>query len=162
MDGEYRCDYQCWLSYLVFNLGDAQKEHQASFRGFWDEPENAEIQFYMLDKEALDSAITILKERQMEVHTFEDGLVEGNYTAAEDGYLLLTVPYDENWTVTVNGATVIQESGAGALTVIPVSEGDNEIRMEYHAAGIGMGIFLSLLSLAAWGVYVFVSRRKLR
>lgn len=162
VDGEYRCDYQCWLSYLVFNLGDAQKEHQASFHGFWDEPENAEIQFYMLDKEALDSAITILKERQMEVHTFEDGLVEGNYTAAEEGYLLLTVPYDENWTVTVNGATVIQESGAGALTVIPVSEGDNEIRMEYHAAGIGRGIFLSLLSLAAWGVYVFVSRRKLR
>ncbi len=160
VDGEYRCNYQCWLSYLVFNLGDAREKHQVRFDGFWDEPENAEIQFYMLDMEALDSAIAVLKGRQMEVHTFEDGLVEGSYTAARDGHLLLTVPYDENWTVSVNDVTVEQESGAGALMVIPVFAGENEIRMEYHAAGIGTGILLSLLSLAVWGVYAFVTKRK--
>ena len=159
VDGEYRCDYQCWLSYLVFNLGDSGLAHEAVFEGFWDAPENAEIQFYRLDMELFQSAVEELRNRQMDVSVFEDGYVSGSYHSQGEGWMLVTVPYDTGWTVTVNGLEVQTEQGAGVLTMIPVTDGDNQIEMVYHAHGTGTGILISLVSLGVWTACCILRKR---
>ena len=64
---------------------------------------------------------------------------------------MLSVPYDEGWSASVNGEKVEIQRGANALSLIPVSAGINEIELHYHVPGIKMGIVLSVI-----GVLLFV------
>ncbi len=79
--------------------------------------------------------------------------MKGEYEAEKDGWLLLTIPYDEGWKIRVNGETILSREGANALTVIPVNTGINEIEMKYQAPGGRAGIIItccSALLLAVW------------
>ena len=40
---------------------------------------------------------------QLQLTKFEDGKFEGTVEAAEDGVLMLSLPYDEGWSVKIDG-----------------------------------------------------------
>lgn len=76
--------------------------------------------------------------------------------------LLLTIPYDEGWTITVGGKTVKPEKAWGALTAIPVQAGDNVIAMRYTLPGLKAGAVLSVVGLGGFGIWMLVRRRRLK
>ena len=78
-----------------------------------------------------EEVIQELRTREMDTQVFEDGYVKGTYTAQEEGYLLLTIPYDQGWKAFVNGQQVEITDGANALSVIPVEEGENQIELRF-------------------------------
>lgn len=63
---------------------------------------------------------------------FEDGRIEGEYTAKDDGNLLLSVPYDEGWNVTVNGtAAELTPAADKGLSSLNIQKGANRVVMTY-------------------------------
>lgn len=153
IDGEYRCNYACWLSYKVFDLGMGDTSHTVSLANYTGTADDMTPYFYYLDWDVFEEVIETLREDQFRTEVFEDGHVEGTYEADEAGNLLLTIPYDEGWTVEVNGQTVEYTEGAGALMVIPVQAGENQVVLQYKVPGVTAGIILSVLSIlimAAW------------
>lgn len=153
VDGEYRCNYAAWLSYRVFSIGMMDREHGISLTGYFGSEADMEGYFYYLDMDVFGQILERLKANAFEPKLFEDGYVEGEYEAEKDGWLLLTIPYDEGWKIRVNGETILSREGANALTVIPVNTGINEIEMKYQAPGGRAGIIItccSALLLAVW------------
>ncbi len=77
----------------------------------------------------------------------EGNQVSGSIDVKEEGTLLLTIPYDEGWTITVDGEETEQYAVGQALTGVHLTEGSHEIRMKYTPAGLWPGTVLSLLSV---------------
>lgn len=101
--------------------------------------------FYELDEGALRETLGRIGAHGMEVETFDDGHIAGTYQADEDGLLLLTVPWDRGWTVTVNGQEVEpRQAFDGAMMAIPVGAGESQVELTYISPGLAVGCVASV------------------
>lgn len=139
---------------------DAPSQHTVSIEvaeGYTDIPQGNEPVFYALNLEAFKQIIDELKASEFVPTVFEDGKVEGEYTAENDCNLLLSVPYDEGWNVTINGtAAKLTPAADKGLSCLNVKKGTNKIVMTYKTPGALAGLAVSLAtaaSLIAAGLY---------
>ena len=91
----------------IADASDGPSSHTVSVKvaeGYTDMPQDNEPVFYALNLEAFEQIINELKTSEFVPAVFEDGKIEGEYTAENDCNLLLSVPYDDGWSVTINGA----------------------------------------------------------
>lgn len=103
-------------------------------------PDDTRCVFYALNVSTFEKLINTLKAHQFEPTTFDDGHVAGTYTAASDGHLLLSIPYDKGWSFTVNGEPAnVQPAFDEGMTAIEVKAGDNDIEMTYRTPGLAAG-----------------------
>ena len=73
----------------------------------------------------------------------------GSFTTGEnDSLLVLTVPYDPAWRITVDGEAVEAVEIQDCLTAIPVRLGQHTLEMRYVPAGLIPGACISALALA--------------
>ncbi|MCI8293931.1 MAG: YfhO family protein [Hespellia sp.] len=160
VDGEYRCNYACWLSYRVFDIGKMEQAHRIDLDNYFGTEADMQPYFYYLDQNVFEETIAELQKNPFLLDTFEDGYVAGTYEAKKAGNLLLTIPYDEGWRVQVNGTRVEFAKGANALTVLPVEQGMNQIVMKYHVPGQVTGILISVFSIMVMLFWCWFERRK--
>ena len=139
---------------------DAPSQHTVSIEvagGYTDMPQGNEPVFYALNLETFKQIVDELKTSQFIPTVFEDGAVEGEYTAKDDGNLLLSVPYDEGWSVTINGAAAeLMPAADKGMSCLSVQKGTNRIVMAYKTPGALAGLVVSLTtasSLIAAGLY---------
>ena len=58
--------------------------------------------------------------------------LEGTVNAENDGSVLFTtIPYENGWTITVNGKKVTAEKSLDSLITIPLEQGENKITMKF-------------------------------
>lgn len=118
--------------------------------GYTDMPQNDEPVFYALNLEVFKQITDELKATEFIPAVFEDGKVKGEYTAEDEGSLLLSVPYDEGWSVTVNGATTeLVPAADKGLSCLNVRKGTNKIEMTYKTPGSSAGLAVSLATAVA-------------
>lgn len=115
--------------------------------------------FYALDMSVYQQVIDQLSANQLQVSVCEGNKLEGTYQASEDGYMLLSVPYDAGWTLSINGEEVqAQPAFDGALMMIPVSAGTNNLTMFYISPGFVPGCIVTCISAALLlGLAIFKS-----
>ena len=68
-------------------------------------------------------------------------------TEREGEWLLLTVPYSDEWRITVNGKRTAAEKVMDALTAVPLEKGENRVEMKFVPRGFTAGAVISVLSL---------------
>ena len=106
------------------------------------------VLFYAVDEATVEKVTERLKEGFADVSVFEDGHIEADVTASEAGYLLITVPCEEGWTVTVNGKPVqTTQAYDGALMLVPVEAGENAVVATFTPPGLLAGGVVSLVAL---------------
>lgn len=139
---------------------DAPSQHTVSIEvaeGYTDMPQDNEPVYYTLNLEAFKQIIDELKTSEFVPAVFEDGKVEGEYTAENDCNLLLSVPYDAGWSATINGAaTELTPAADKGMSCLNVQRGTNNIVMTYKTPGALAGLAVSLAtaaSLIAAGLY---------
>lgn len=160
IDGSYRTKYNSWLSYEMMCAGTAGEEHTVVFKNVGDlAPENFPLCVAYLDMSEFRAAIEELKANSFQTQLFRNGKVSGTYDAKEAGYLLLTIPYDSGWKITVNGEKTDAQKGAGMFLTIPVQAGTNEVQLNYSLPGLVPG---TILSLAGLGLLVLVQWKLVR
>ena len=132
---------------------DAPSQHTVSIEvaeGYTDMPQGNEPVFYALNLEAFKQIIDELKASEFVPTVFEDGKVEGEYTAENDCNLLLSVPYDEGWSVTINEAAAeLMPAADKGMSCLSVQKGANRILMTYKTPGALAGLAVSLATAAA-------------
>lgn len=94
---------------------------------------------------------TYSKEGQVQVLRQEkDDLLTGTLHAPQDGIVLLAVPYEQGWSLKVDGKeTEILQADYG-LTGFYVSEGEHSFSLEFTPPLLKAGIGVSLASMAAY------------
>lgn len=144
----------------IADASDAPNQYTVSMEvaeGYTDMPQGDEPIFYALNLEAFKQIIDELKASEFVPTVFEDGKVEGEYTAESDCNLLLSVPYDDGWSVTINGAVAeLTPAADKGMSCLSVQKGTNKIVMTYKTPGALAGLAVSLATataLIAAGLY---------
>lgn len=137
----------------IADASDAPSQHTVSIgvaEGYTDMPQDNEPVFYALNLDVFKQIINELKTSEFIPTVFEDGRIEGKYTAKDDGNLLLSVPHDEGWNVTVNGtAAELTPAADKGLSSLSIQKGANRIVMTYKTPGALAGLAVSLATAIA-------------
>ena len=137
----------------IAGASDSTSQHTVSIgvaEGYTNMPQDNEPVFYALNLKVFEQIIDELKANEFVPTVFEDGKIEGEYTAEEDGNLLLSVPYDEGLTATINGAAAeLAPAADKGLSCLSVQKGANRIVMTYKTPGALAGLAMSLATAAA-------------
>ncbi len=118
--------------------------------------------FYYLDLTVLEEVTAELSSHQVSFSSFDGRGIDGTVDVDEDGWVMVSVPAEEGWTVTVNGREV-QTSSAfdSAVMLVPVTAGANSIQMRFEAPGLRVGCAVSAVSVVGLvGAFVYRSRQK--
>ena len=161
VNGEYYYPYSVFMSSLTFSCGFASQENEIKLENI--ETAEGEMEIWALDTELYKDVVNEIRKNSFQVEQFKDGYVTGNYWAEKDGYVMFTIPNVQDWKAMVNGATVEVQDAYETFISIPVTEGENEIVLEYQLPGVKEGIVLSIVSVLimfAW--YVYGKRRNVR
>lgn len=113
--------------------------------------EAADYEHYVQDVEARRAAASA------EVRADSSGFAS-RITLARETLVFYAVPYDEGFTATVNGEAAEVLKVSGGMMAVQAPAGENEIVFTYKTPGFAAGIFITLLSLAALGVYLTTFR----
>ncbi|MDR3208008.1 MAG: YfhO family protein [Oscillospiraceae bacterium] len=112
-----------------------------------------------LDTAALaDVADTLRPGGLTATKTAANGL-SGTVTAAADGLLFTSIPYDEGWRVYADGRPLPTEAYDGALLCVRLPAGTHEMTFRYTPPGLLPGGAAALATLLAWGLGLLLKRR---
>ena len=89
--------------------------------------------------------------------------IKGTIQAGEDdGYLITSIPYDENFKVYVDGKNTTYERVNTAFLGMKLSKGMHEIEIVYHAPGLMVGKILSLAGILGFLIIEIVYRKHIK
>lgn len=103
----------------------------------------SEDYLYEMNMEQYERAISQLKERQLEVKTYQGGHITGTVTAQEGEMLFTTIPVDNGgFSVKVDGKDSAYDMVLSTFLAIPLTAGEHQIEISYTSPGfmIGVGI----------------------
>ena len=75
--------------------------------------------------------------------------INGSFTADENGWLLIQIPFDEGFTAMVNGEPADISRALGTFMAVPVSAGENTVSLCYFPSGMKLAIILFAIGCAA-------------
>lgn len=85
--------------------------------------------------------------------------LKGDFTVDADGKaVFLTIPYDEGWTIRVDGEAVNYQKAMDTFMSFSVPKGDHTIELRFVPKGFAAGVCITAVSLAALLGYCFVPR----
>ena len=102
-----------------------------------------------LNETVLDEAYAKLTAGAMQVTEHSDRYVAGKITADKRQLMMTGIPYDQGWTVKVDGKKVNTEIVAdGAMMGFYVEAGEHDVEISFMPKGLGLGIAVSVASIA--------------
>ena len=95
----------------------------------------------------MKKAAARLRKREAESWSIENGRVMADVKAEEGQSLLVTIPLDRGWKITVNGSSRDADVFAGTLVSIPLDPGDNHVEMTYEVPYLKLGALITLIGI---------------
>jgi len=146
----------------VLDLGVIAKGQEIvlSYPDTMEAEKQLEVSVYQLNENALVDAVENLRQNHMEQVEIHDTTVSGRIDMKEEGRLVLSIPCDKGWSVSVNGEKREPSRFGGALMAFDLEPGSYEIEMHYCPLGLKLGIGISLFSLLIFALLIFCGKRK--
>lgn len=116
---------------------------------------------YVLDYDDIKDLKRTKKE--VEITSFESDKIVGKVTLDERAYFVTSIPYDEGFTVKVNGKEIAYEKVNKAFLGFPLNEGSYEVEITYHSPWLREGKMMSLVGFVIFGVMIvfdIIKRKK--
>lgn len=79
--------------------------------------------------------------------TFSDDCLQGKAEISKAGYLITSIPYDENFTIALDGKEIEKQKVNTAFLGAKLPAGKHKICISYHAPGKSIGGMLSLAGI---------------
>ena len=109
-----------------------------------------------------EEVVSALSKSVLEQVSVKGSTLTGTIHADRDGELVLTIPYDKNWTCQVDGEKREADVIGEALMGLSLTEGDHEIRLSYMPDGIRTGLVISLVCLSLMALTMLYETHKKR
>ncbi|MBQ5952296.1 MAG: YfhO family protein [Lachnospiraceae bacterium] len=113
---------------------------------------------YRMSEDRLHQYVADMNKGGLTVTNRTDTVIEGTVTAAKDGLLLTTIPWEEGWTVTVDGRKVQTRPFDKAFVALPMFAGEHTVRFSYMPKGLEVGALVSAGSVLLMAVAILVPR----
>lgn len=118
------------------------------------------VQGYAWNAEAFSTVYDTLSEQTMTTDYYSDTKIKGHIDVKKAGNLVLSVPNDAGWSVSVDGVKTEYESFAEAFISIPLTEGAHTIELSYHTPYLLEGACISLGSAASLVLIAFFRKKQ--
>lgn len=137
--------------YSILNLGEFSEGESVRVRvsipaeegeAYWSD----EL-FYVFNEEQFKRDISIVKENVWEITEFDDTYIEGDISVSENQLLFTTIPYEEGWTIKVDGEAVEPIVIADTFIAVDLEEGKHTVSMSYCPSYFVISIILSICGL---------------
>ncbi|HIR75685.1 MAG TPA: YfhO family protein [Candidatus Choladousia intestinipullorum] len=156
---EYTKTFEDYTDHL-YVINSANGKDMADFTVTLNEGQSSvQAHVYTCANDAYEQVVRKLAESQLTNVKVDGSRVSADLDAKEDGTLMLTVPYDEGWTVYVDGEETEYFRIGEALMGLKVGAGAHTIEMEYMPPGFVPGALLSVLCIALYICSGIVERR---
>ena len=119
-----------------------------------------EVYFYQLNEEALLRGYQLLKNHTLQLESFSDTQFTGEITVDRDGCFYMSVPYEEGWTLYVDGEKTELYPVFDAMCGADLSVGTHKITMKYSPKGFLPGVAVGAVSFAILVVMYLLERKK--
>lgn len=151
----------------VYSLGSYKEGEKVTveIRADSDTYSMLSVLFYHLDTELFERQMAASSDSwQVTVTGISDGYVTADVRVPEESLLLTSIPYEDGWTLLVDGRKTAITPYQNALIAIPVTAGDHTVSLTYQAPGLAAGAAVSvgaaLVFAAAWITGSFGKRKK--
>lgn len=134
----------------IIYLGELEKGQNVTLKNGDDSDTTPEIslEFFRMDEEVLDQVLELLSAQHMEQVEYDSEQLSGTLHLDSPGKLIMSIPSEDGFHVTINGEEAEPITFGGALMAFELEAGDYEIEMYYHPAGATEGIIVSCLCIA--------------
>lgn len=138
-------------SYII-DLGYLEANTEVSLLA--TESATISLSAYSLNENQLSLIINNLKEQSFIIDTHNEFQIEGHIQVLEDGHLLLAIPYEPNWEITVDGVKTTYDAFEEAFIRIPLTKGTHTISLNYTNPSLSFGIIISFISIL---IFIFLA-----
>ena len=115
---------------------------------------------YWFNLDEFKNSIDILKQRQLENVAVDKNKVFGDVNADKDSILFMSIPYDKNWNIYIDGKKTSYEKVIDEFIGIPIKKGSHHIKMEYKSKPLKYGIIISLSSIVLTIIMMIVLKER--
>ena len=113
-----------------------------------------------VDDTVLEEMSQILLDRPSVVEKISDRHLRGSFTAQEGQELLFTIPFDEGWTLTVDGKETELQQVLGVFMAAEVEPGMHTYEMKFVPAGLKLGMVSAGISTVLIVCYIYLDKKK--
>ncbi len=150
----------------LFDIGNFEKDQTITINVPFEKSEGSlKLHVYRIDDGVFQSGYKKLSANVLELASFDDTKFSGKFTAENDCILYTSVPYDEGWSITLDGQKVSSNDIVAlgdALIGVKVKKGTHEISFNYETQGLMTGAAISLFCLAVVILLAIISLLKKR
>ena len=118
---------------------------------------NISFELYKLNTDMVDLAYQTLSEQTMVTEVYEDTYIKGHIEVQEAGRLIFSIPYEEGWTLYVDGKEMETLDFKDTFLSVYLEEGQHEIELKYMTPGLRLGVMISISCIG-----LFILTMKLR
>ena len=135
-----------------YNIGDIVKIYNNSSN-------INDIKVAYIDLDKFKQNHEILKTNQLNITKFKENYIKGNIDVENNNVLFLSIAYNENFNIKVDGKRVEYYKLFDNFIGIDLEEGYHDIEIEYEVKGFKIGIFVSMVSLVTLIFYGFYQKK---
>lgn len=146
----------------ILYLGYLEKDQTITLTNGDEKDESPKIQaeLYQMDEEVLRETLEVLSAQHMEHVNWENDTLTGSIVMEEPGRLILSIPYEAGWEISVNGEEMEGRMFGGCLMAFDLEPGEYRFEMKYVPEGSRAGALVSLASIAAFCGAMAMGRRR--
>ena len=134
----------------IVNLGfceaGASAELQIDFDNSSGESGSFKVYAYSLNKPAFEQAMSLIHKKSMTIESFTDTSILGYVKAANDGLMVMSIPFDKGWHVKVDNREVKTQAMDDSLLSFELLKGSHKIEMWFFPEKLFMGLMITLVS----------------
>lgn len=122
------------------------------------ESESTSFDFYCYtaDDTVVKNMYNSLAGNSLNVESYSDTTIKGTVNAKENCYLYSSIPYDDGWSVYVDGKKAETFEIGGTLLAIELTPGQHKIEYKYFPVGFLYGIIISSVTVfGLCGFYIY-------
>lgn len=119
-----------------------------------------DIYAYNIDKDIFESAYEMLSLGALDITSYSDTCINGTVNAGYDGVLYTSIPYDEGWSIYIDGVKTETYAIGGCQLAADISEGEHTVKLKYSPKGIKYGIAITALAWVCVIALLIIKKRK--
>lgn len=127
---------------------------------FWDVSADDLLQVVSVDESALHEQLSRIDSAGFALTAYESGHIAATFNATQDETLVISQPYEDGWSATVNGQPAQLKPAYDGLMGVKVSAGENIIELRYLTPGLVPGAVVSIASVTLFAVWRIAARRR--
>ena len=128
------------------------------------ESESTSFDFYCYtaDDTAVKNMYNSLAGNSLNVESYSDTTIKGTVNAKENCCLYSSIPYDDGWSVYVDGKKAETFEIGGTLLAIELTPGQHKIEYKYFPVGFLYGIIISAVTVFGLCVFYIYNKSSLK